>query len=196
MNRRTLLAGIGGVSIAGTAGCYGLAQLITGDDTDENSDENTSDTKSAENASDSPLADTENGEGNTTSETPTDEEQGEGGENEPEANGTSEGTDRPADAVDTISVVDHGVDISPADDPKVDKKVVCYGTFEVGEYDLRKVRIDAVALAENGDELDQGWVPFFTMEAGEQYSVEIRFFVDPNEIAEYRIGATEAQYAE
>lgn len=194
MNRRTLLAGIGGASIAGTAGCYGLAQMIGGDDNDKNSDGNQSNTTSDENASDSALSDEENAEGNGTSENATDEQQGESGE---EGNTSDEeGSTRPDDPVDTISVMDHGLDVSASDDPDVDREVVCYGTFEAGEYDLQNVRIDAVALAENGDRIDHGWVPFAQVGAGESYDVDIPFYVNPDEINEYLIGATEATYAE
>lgn len=193
MNRRTLLAGIGGASLAGTAGCYGLAQLITGDDNNENSNENAGDTEGNENATDSPLADVESSEGNATSEETADEESSENDENDEDE---SNGNQRPEDPVNTISVTDHGVDVSKSDDPDVDREIHCYGTFEIGEYDLRDVRIDAVALAENGDRLDHGWVPFATVGAGESYDVDIPFYVNPDEIAEYRIGATEATYAE
>ncbi|KYH23720.1 hypothetical protein HAPAU_42000 [Halalkalicoccus paucihalophilus] len=190
MNRRTLLAGIGGASLAGTAGCYGLAQLITGDNNPENSNETTGDTESNENVSDSPLADAENSEGNGT----TDQQQDEDGE---ESNASDEGSStRPDDPTETVTVVDHGLDISPSPDPDIDREVVCYGTFEVGEYDLRKTRVDAVALDENGDRIEHGWVPFFTMNAGETYDVEIPFYVNPDEIDEYLIGVTEAQYVE
>ncbi|MDL5363906.1 hypothetical protein [Halalkalicoccus sp. NIPERK01] len=173
--------------------------MITGDDenSNENRTENTRDTKGSEEATDSPLADEENAERNGTSEGNTDEQADEGGEENTEDKDAGEGgPSRPEDPVDTVTVIDHGLDISPAEDPKVDKEIVCYATFEIGEWDLRKCRVDAVALAENGDHLDQGFVPFFEMNAGETYDVEIPFYIDPDEIHEYLIGMTEAQYAE
>ena len=96
----------------------------------------------------------------------------------------------------TITVTDHGLDVSESPDPDVDREVHCYCTFAAGEHDLRDVRIDAVALADDETRLDHGWVPFAKVDAGESYDVDIPFYVNPDEIAEYLIGATEATYAE
>ena len=185
MKRRTLLATAGGATLFGTAGCFGIASLISGDNSDEETDEQET-TDVSGNASDSHVSDEVNTESNETSENTTDGE----------SNETSETSSRPEDPVDTISVTDHGLDVSKSPDPDVDKEVYCFGTFEIGDYDLRKVRIDAVALDENGDRLDHGWVPFAQAAAGESYDVEIPFYINPDEIAEYLIGATEAQYME
>lgn len=51
-------------------------------------------------------------------------------------------------------------------------------------------------LAENSDCLDHGWVPFAKVSARESYDVDIPFYVNPDEIVEYLIGATEAAYVE
>lgn len=195
MNRRTLLATVGGTTLVGTAGCYGIAQMITGGD---DSDESANGTGGSENGTGRPQATGQQTEGNETSADAMDEQGNDtaGESNESQQGNESGGNSRPTDATETIDVTDHGLDISNSPEPDVDKDITCYGTFQVGEYDLRKVRIDAVALAENGDRLDHGWVPFATASAGESYDVEIPFYVDPDEIAEYLIGATEATYAE
>lgn len=214
MNRRTLLAGIGSASLAGTAGCYGLAQLITGGDDSDESDTNQQNSNSSENASDSSQSDGSTTEGDNASEDTTDQEsdasETESDESEdadPQADNEStetndnessesESTSRPDDPVNTISVRDDGLDISPSPEKGVDEEIYCYATFDVGEYDLRKVRIDAVALAEDGTRLDHAWKPFMSLEAGETFNVEFRFFVNSDEIYEYLIGATEAQYVD
>lgn len=72
-------------------------------------------------ASDGSLSDEENAEGNGISENASGEEQSESGE---EGNTSDrEGSTRPDDLVDTISVVDHGLDVSASDDPDVENEV-------------------------------------------------------------------------
>ena len=196
MKRRTLLATAGGATLFGTAGCYGIASLISRSDSgDQQQEEN----NSSENATGRVQTNKHNTTGNDTNETTTDEERNESAESSEEnaeGNASDEGSNRPSDPVDTITVTDHGLDVSESSEKDVDREIHCYGTFEAGEHALRDVRIDAVALAENGDRLDHGWVPFAKVGAGESYDVDIPFYVNPDEIAEYLIGATEATYVE
>lgn len=203
MNRRTLLATVGGTTLVGTAGCYGIAQMIIGNDeeTDESGDENPDSTGGSKNGTERPQTASEESEGNVVvrrrygrpGQREQRREQRERTEQREQRDCRLEPT---GDATETIDVTDHGLDISDSPEPGVDKDITCYGTFEVGEFDLRKVRIDAVALAENGDRIDHGWIPYEQAEAGSSYDVEIPFYVNSDEIAEYLIGATEAQYAD
>lgn len=209
MKRRTLLAAAGGATLFGGAGCYGLAAMT--DDDQENNDDNSN---TSENGSESSQSNGSTSEGNNTSEETTDQESNESDtesndseDGDPQADNEStetndnestesESTSRPEDPVNTISVRDDGLDVSPSPEKGVDEEIYCYATFDVGEYDLRKVRIDAVALATDGTRLDHAWKPFMQLDAGDTFDVEFRFFVSSDEIYEYLIGATEAQYAD
>lgn len=211
MKRRTLLAAVGTGSIIGAAGCFGASQLMNGDgDGGQKGNEEQSSNGSAENGSDRAQSDGNGSEGNGSDEKATDQESNESGEetnessegqeddenNETESNESDDSSSRPDDPVDTISVDDHGLEIQDSPEQGVDKEIYCYGKFTNGEHALRKVRVDGVVLAKDGTRLDHSWKPFARLEPGEQFEVRFRFFVSPDEIHEYLVGATEATYVE
>lgn len=203
MKRRTLLA-TGGIAITSIAGCYGLGQRLSSEDTagpsgDESDQESVGPDISAEdaNSTDTPPEEREE----TQPENTTRNESNEFSQNQDQEN-TETSNESPQDApdedpLDAIEIVDHEMIFEEADDPQYDSdELYLQGMIRnTSDHSLQNIRLDGYAYASDRP-VGHEYLEYASLEAGGERRFELPFFVEnPSEVGRYKLEVTAAQWA-
>lgn len=186
MKRRTLLA-TAGATITGAAGCFALAARDDDESDDqENETENTTSNETDQNTSDGgPAVSDEEPPGNAYEP----EEPVTRKEDSPHGDEIA----RPADAAETIEIVDHRSETQNyVERDQTELTVVV--ELKAGEFPLANISVVAQAFDDAGTKIGEETATVSRLAPEESTEIEIPTYVAPDAAAEYRVGIQSAQY--
>ena len=197
MNRRKLLA-TSGIAIASIAGCYGLGQTLTAEDSPADTDGTSAGGSSPSGESPTESATQDNASA-TDAENTSDakEEAEEEHEQRQEQEQQSDQAPPDEDPRNVIEIEEHEMIFEEADDPH-------YGSDELyltvlfrntADHPLQNVRLDGYAYASD-QPVGHEFLEYAAIDAGDEIADELPFFVEnPEQVDRYEFEVTAAQWA-
>ena len=195
MNRRKLLA-VSGIGIASIAGCYGLGQTLTAEDSSAGTGDASADRSSPSDESATESATQDNGSA-TDAENTSDAKEEEEHEQRQEQEQESDQDPPDEDPRNAIEIAEHEMIFEEADDPH-------YGSDELyltvlfrntADHPLQNVRLDGYAYSSD-QPVGHEFLEYAAVEAGDEIADELPFFVEnPEQVDRYEFEVTAATWA-